>query len=325
MSIRIGFVMDPIGSINVKKDTTLAMLLAAQARGWSLAYMELRDLFVADGVPCARMRGISVRDDAHDWHTLAGEDTGPLASLDVILMRKDPPFNMEYVHATYILELAEAAGALVINKPQSLRDANEKMFTAWFPQCCPPTLVAREHQRLKEFLAKHRDIVIKPLDGMGGASIFRVSEGQPNTNVIFETLTQHQSRFAMAQRYLPEIDKGDKRILLIDGEPVPHALARVPAKGEFRGNLAAGATGVGVDLSDRDRWICAEVGPALRNKGLLFVGLDVIGDYLTEINVTSPTCIRELDAIYGLDIAGLLMDRIQAQLDSDAGGATVGG
>jgi glutathione synthase len=312
--MKMGFVMDPIGAISIKKDSTFAMLLAAQARGWSPRYMELNDLFMRDGITHARTRAISVREDAKDWYTLCDEETVPLHSLDVLLMRKDPPFNMEYVYATYMLEQAEEAGLLVVNKPQSLRDANEKMFTAWFPQCCPPTLVSRDSARLKEFLGEQEDIVIKPLDGMGGASIFRLRRGEPNVNVIFETLTRYQTRFAMAQRFIADISKGDKRILLIDGEPVPAALARVPAEGDLRGNLAAGAKGVGADLSQRDMWICAQVGPELKRRGLLFVGLDVIGDFLTEVNVTSPTCIRELDALYGLDIAGQLMDMIQRKV-----------
>ncbi len=303
--------MDPIGSITIKKDSTFAMLLAAQARGWSPRYMELQDLFIRDGVTHARTRAVSVREDPNSWYTLGDEETVPLHSLDAVLMRKDPPFDMEYVYATYMLERAEDAGLLVVNKPRSLRDANEKMFTAWFPQCCPPTLVSRDAFRLKGFLNEQKDVVVKPLDGMGGASIFRVRQGEPNVNVILETLTRHGTRFAMAQRFIPEISKGDKRILLIDGEPVPHALARVPAEGDLRGNLAAGAKGVGADLSERDLWICAQVAPELKRRGLLFVGLDVIGDFLTEINVTSPTCIRELDAIYGLDIASTLMDAIQ--------------
>jgi glutathione synthase len=312
--MKIGFVMDPVGSISIRKDSTFAMLLAAQARGWSPQYMELNDLFMRDGITHARTRAISVREDADDWYTLSDEETVPLHSLDVLLMRKDPPFNMEYVYATYMLERAEESGLLVVNKPRSLRDANEKMFTACFPQCCPPTLVSRDSARLKEFLSEQKDIVIKPLDGMGGASIFRLGRGEPNVNVIFETLTGHQTRFAMAQRFIADISKGDKRILLIDGEPVPHALARVPAEGDLRGNLAAGAKGVGADLSQRDMWICAQVGPELRRRGLLFVGLDVIGDFLTEVNVTSPTCIRELDALYGLDIAGQLLDMIQRKV-----------
>ncbi len=315
MTVKLGVVMDPISEITVKKDSTLAMLLAAQARGWSLEYMELNDLFIRDGVCHGRMRPLVVRDDRQDWFDLGESETRPLSQLDVVLMRKDPPFDMEYIYATYLLERAEQTGVLVVNKPQSLRDANEKMYTAWFPQCCPPTLVTRELSRLYEFLNVEKQIIVKPLDGMGGASIFRVDEGEPNTNVIFETMTRHQSRFIMAQRFLPEIRDGDKRVLLINGEPLPYALARVPAEGDSRGNLAAGATGVGVELGERDRWIAAQIGPAVRDKGLLFVGLDVIGDHVTEINVTSPTCIRELDAIYGLDIGAQLMDAIETLLE----------
>ena len=314
MNVKVGIVMDPIGSINVKKDTTLAMMLAAQRRGWGLSYMELGDLFVRDGAAHARMRPIEVRDDPNDWYTLGDSGTAALASLDVILMRKDPPFDMEFVYATYILERAEAAGVLVVNKPQSLRDANEKMFTAWFPQCCPPTLVTREHARMASFLDEHGDIIVKPLDGMGGMSIFRVRAGDPNMNVVFETLTRQQARYAMCQRYIPEIHEGDKRVLLIDGEPIDYALARIPAGGDARGNLAAGAQGVGMEITDRMRAIAGQVGPELRKKGLIFVGLDVIGDYLTEINVTSPTCIRELDAAFGVDIAGKLMVAIEGKL-----------
>ena len=314
MSIEVGIVMDPVGSIIVKKDTTLAMMLAAQRRGWALRYMELGDLFVRDGTAHARMRPIEVRDDPHDWYTLGETDTRPLATLDVILMRKDPPFDMEFVYSTYILERAEAAGVLVVNRPQSLRDANEKMFTAWFPQCCPPTLVTRKHARMNAFLHEHGDIIVKPLDGMGGVSIFRVRTGDPNVNVVFETLTRQQTRYAMCQRYIPEIREGDKRVLLIEGEPVDYALARVPAGGDARGNLAAGARGVGMEITPRMREIAGEVGPVLREKGLVFVGLDVIGDHLTEINVTSPTCVREIDAAFGVDVAGKLMDAIETRL-----------
>ena len=314
MNVKVGVVMDPIDSINVKKDTTLAMMLAAQRRGWKLRYMELGDLFVRDGDAHARMRPIDVRDDPHDWYALGEPHTGALASLDVILMRKDPPFDMEFVYATYILERAEAAGVLVVNKPRSLRDANEKMFTAWFPRCCPPTLVTREHARMTSFLDEHGDIIVKPLDGMGGVSVFRVRAGDPNINVVFETLTRQQTRYAMCQRYIPEISDGDKRVLLIEGEPIGYALARVPAGGDARGNLAAGARGVGMEITARMRAIAGEVGPVLREKGLIFAGLDVIGDYLTEINVTSPTCVRELDAEFGIDIAGKLMDAIEARL-----------
>ena len=312
--IKLGVVMDPIGSIKAYKDSTLAMLLEAQARGWPIRYMEQGDLFLRDGQALARQRELRVLDDTRRWFELGKEITGPLSDLDVILMRKDPPFDMEYVYTTYLLERAEDAGVLVVNRPRSLRDANEKLFTAWFPQCTPPTLVTRAASRIRDFLAEHGDIVLKPLGGMGGESVFRVRRDDPNVNVTIETLTARESRYAMAQRFLPEIAQGDKRILLIDGEPVPYALARVPAAGETRGNLAAGGTGQGVPLSERDRWICAQVGPTLREKGLLFVGLDVIGDYLTEINVTSPTCIRELDKQYGLHISAGLMDAIADRL-----------
>jgi len=315
MTIRLGVVMDPIGSIKIRKDSTFAMLLEAQARGWTIEYMEQGDLFLRDGRSYGRMRQLALRDDTNDWYTWKSEPrTEPLESLHIILMRKDPPFNMEYVYTTYLLERAEEVGVLVVNRPASLRDANEKLYTAWFPQCCPPTLVTRDAGQIRAFLEEQKEIVLKPLDGMGGASVFRIASGDPNTNVIIETLTGRGARFVMAQRYLPAVSSGDKRILMVDGEPVPYALARIPAPGEFRGNLAAGGRGEGVPLTARDRWICAQVGPALKAKGLLFVGLDVIGDYLTEINVTSPTCIRELDALYGLNISALLLDRIEARL-----------
>ncbi len=316
MTIRLGVVMDPIGSIRIAKDSTFAMLLAAQARGWELHYLEQPDLYLADNRAHGRLRPLSVRDDPADWYRLGEPAERPLAELDVILMRKDPPFDMDYIYSTYLLELAEAEGVLVVNRPQSLRDANEKLYTAWFPQCTPPTVVSARQAILRAFLAEHGDVILKPLDSMGGASIFRVRQDDPNLAVILETLTDHGRRLIMAQRFIPEIRRGDKRILLVDGEPVPYALARIPAPGETRGNLAAGGRGEGVPLSDRDRWICEQVAPTLREKGLLFVGLDVIGDWLTEINVTSPTCIRELDALYDLDIAGQLMDAIAARLEA---------
>ncbi len=314
MAIDLGIVMDPIAGISIKKDSSFAMLLAAQRRGWRLWYLEVGDLFLHQGLAQARVRRLAVQDDPVHWYDLGEEATFPLSQTDVVLMRKDPPFDMEYIYATYLLELAEAAGVLVVNAPQGLRDANEKLFTAWFPHCCPESLVTRHRTRIRSFLEEHGDIILKPLDGMGGTSIFRVRAEDPNTNVIIETLTAHGRRFTMAQRFIPEITQGDKRILLIEGHPVPYALARYPAPGETRGNLAAGGRSAGVALSARDRWICAEVGETLRRKGLVFVGLDVIGDYLTEINVTSPTCLRELDALYGLDIAGQLMDAIQQRL-----------
>jgi glutathione synthase len=314
MQIHIGVVMDPIGSIKIHKDSTFAMLLAAQRRGWSLSYMEQADLFLREALPYARMRRLSVRDDPADWFSLAESSEQPLQSLDVILMRKDPPFDMEYIMSTYLLEQAEERGALVINRPRALRDANEKLFALRFADCCPPSLVSRDHDQLKGFFAEHGDIILKPLDAMGGASVFRLRENDPNVSVILETLTEHGRRYAMAQRFIPEISAGDKRILLIDGEPVPYALARIPAKGETRGNLAAGGKGIGVPLSANDHKIAQRVAPELRERGILFAGLDVIGDYLTEINVTSPTCIRELDRAFGLDIAGQLMDSIEEKL-----------
>ncbi|MDQ2696433.1 MAG: glutathione synthase [Pseudomonadota bacterium] len=314
MSVSLGVVMDPIAAIHIKKDTTFALLLAAQARGWTLHYFQPEDLYLRDGRAFGRARQLTVRDDNQGWFAFHGERELALEALHVILMRKDPPFDLEYVYTTYLLERAEAAGVLVVNRPRSLRDANEKLFTAWFPQCCPPTLVSRDMARLKAFLKAEGDVIVKPLDGMGGAGIFRLRPDDPNVNVTLETLTAYGRRTAMAQRFLPEIRAGDKRILLIDGQPVPYALARLPAPGETRANLATGGRGVGVALSDRDRWICAQVGAELRERGLLFVGLDVIGDFLTEINVTSPTCARELDAQYGLDIGAGVMDAIAARL-----------
>lgn len=311
---RLGVVMDPIADINIRKDSTFAMLLAAQARGWELQYMELRDLSLRDGEAWGRCRRLRVTDQQPHWFELEPSQPLALADLDLVLMRKDPPFDTEYVYSTYILERAAEAGCLVVNDPRGIRNANEKLFTAWFPAFCPPTLVTRDGDTIRQFLAEHGDIILKPLGGMGGASVFRVRRDDPNIGVIIETLTDQASRFTMVQRFVPEISAGDKRILLIDGEPVPYALARIPAPGETRGNLAAGGTGVGVALSARDRQICAAVGPVVRDMGLLFVGLDVIGDYLTEINVTSPTCIRELDAQYNLDIAGQLMDVMAERL-----------
>jgi glutathione synthase len=316
MNIKLGVVMDPIGSINYKKDSTLAMLLAAQQRGCELYHMEQPDLFLADGDCHARMSRLEVRADPHDWYSLAEPVTAPLQELDVVLMRKDPPVDLEFLYTTFLLERAEASGVLVVNRPAAIRNANEKLYIAWFAQCCAPMCVSRDRQRLRAFLQEHGDIVVKPLHGMGGESVFRVRHDDPNLGVILETITDNGRQSAMAQRYIPEITRGDKRILMIDGEPFPYALARIPAAGENRGNLAVGGTGQGVELNERDRWICAQVGPTLREQGLLFVGLDVIGDYLTEINVTSPTCIRELDAHYGSDIAGQLMEAIAGKLET---------
>ena len=316
MNKKLGILMDPISSIRVYKDSSFAMLLAARARGWQLFYMEQGDLYLGDGRAFARMRPLQVHDRDSDWFSLGETIDTPLAELDVVLMRKDPPVDMEFLYTTHLLERAEQEGTLVVNRAASLRNCNEKLFTAWFPECCAPSVVSRDMGRLRAFFEQHGDIILKPLDAMGGASIFRVREGDPNISVILEILTDTGQCTAMAQKFIPEISQGDKRILMIDGEPVPYALARIPAKGETRGNLAAGGRGEGVELSERDRWICAQTGPELRKRGLLFVGLDVIGDYLTEINVTSPTCIRELDSIYGLDIAGRLMDSIAARLAS---------
>ena len=310
MSIKLGIVMDPIGSIKVHKDSSLAMLLAALKRDWELYYMEQSDLFLEGSRCYAQLTRLDARDDENDWYTLSDKRTVPLDELDVILMRKDPPVDMEFIYTTFLLQRAAAHGVLVVNNPGAIRNASEKLYTAWFSQCSPPTRVSREIKRLKEFLDEHGDIIVKPLDGMGGASVFRIQMNDPNLNVILETITANGTKSTMAQRYIPEISAGDKRILMINGEPFPHALARIPTSGETRGNLAAGGRGEGVDLSKRDLWICEQVGPALREQGLMFVGLDVIGDYLTEINVTSPTCIRELDSIYNADIAGQFLDSI---------------
>jgi glutathione synthase len=310
MPIKLGMVMDSIAHINIKKDTSFAMLLEAQARGWELHYMELNDLFLRNGIAYARTRTLSVQRDAKQWYQFIEEQDIPLHSLQVIIMRKDPPVNQEYIYATYLLERAESMGAYVVNKPQSLRDANEKLFTAWFPQCCTETLVTREPKRVREFLAEQGEIILKPLDGMGGTSIFHIRQNDPNLSVVLEIMTQYKTRHVMAQKYLPAIKDGDKRILVINGEPVPYCLARIPAQGESRGNLAAGGSAEGRPLTEQDRWIANQVGPTLREKGLVFVGLDVIGDTLTEINVTSPTCVQELDKQFGLNICGLLMDHI---------------
>ena len=313
-TIKLGVVMDPIASIHYKKDSTLAMLLEASHRSWQIFYFEPGDLFLRNGKVYGHAKIIRVFKDPSRWFQIESEKIIPLSELNVILMRKDPPFNLDYIYTTQMLDHAEQEGVLVVNKPQSLRDANEKLFTAWFPQCCPETLVSKRIDDLKKFMHEQKIIVCKPLHAMGGQSIFYLKDPDVNASVMFETLTQNGTQFAMAQRYIPEIKEGDKRILLIDGEPISHALARIPAEGEFRGNLAAGAKGVARPLTERDQWICQQVGPTLREKGLLFVGLDVIGDYLTEINVTSPTCIRELDEQCGLNISAKLFDCIERYL-----------
>jgi len=311
LSFILGVVMDPIESINPKKDSTLAMMLAAQARGWTIYCMQQSDLLIKSGEVHGRFSELEVRHDMHDWFSIKAIHEGPLIELDAVLMRKDPPFDMEYIYTTYMLEMAEQAGLRVLNRPGSIRDCNEKLFALQFPQCCPPHLVSRDPAHLRAFHTEHQDVIFKPLDGMGGASIFRVKPKDSNLSVILETLTHQGTVQTMAQKYIPEITEGDKRILLINGEPIPYALARIPAIGESRGNLAAGGEGVARPLTARDRWICDQVGPALKARGLYFVGIDVIGDYLTEINVTCPTCIRELDKAYDLDIAGDYMAFIE--------------
>lgn len=315
MTVRFAMVMDPIEKIKPKKDSSLAMLLAAQAKGWKLLYIEPADLYIDQGIAKSRVTDLEVMNDLTCWFKKGESRDVILAeAADVIVMRKDPPFDSEYIYNTYILEAAEKAGVLVLNKPQSLRDCNEKVFATQFPQCCPPVIVSSDMARLKAFHKTHGDVIFKPLDGMGGSSIFRCKPDDANVSVILETLTQFGVNSIMAQRYIPEIVKGDKRILMVNGKPVSHALARIPSQGETRGNLAAGGSGVAVELSERDRWITEQVGPTLVEKGLYFVGLDVIGDYLTEINVTSPTCIRELDAAHNLDIGGQFMNVIEGLL-----------
>ncbi len=315
-AIRTAVVMDPIAGINPAKDSSLAMLLEAQAGGHELIYLEMADLSMVEGTALGRGRPLTVRDDCDDWFTLGEAEDIVLADLDVILMRKDPPFDMEYIYATYVLERAELAGVLVINRPAALRDINEKAFTAWFPQCCPSTLITRNMDDMRRFRDKHGKIVVKPLDGMGGKSIFVVEAGDNNANVIFETLTRDGNGFAMAQSYIPEISAGDKRIILVDGAAPDYALARVPGKDDNRGNLVMGATAELRELTDRDRWICEQVGPELKQRGVLFAGLDVIGDYLTEVNVTSPTGIREIHKQSGINLATELIDCIAREISA---------
>ena len=313
-TLKIGVVMDPIASITPKKDSTLAMLLEAGRRDADIRYFEQASLRIIEGRAMGRSRPLTVTDSNEAWWSFGEPADIELGDLDVILMRKDPPFDMEYVYTTYILDRARTAGALVVNHPQALRDMNEKAYTAWFPECTPKTLITRSMADMKAFLAENERIVVKPLDGMGGKSIFVVRKGDNNANVIFETLTDNGRRFAMAQLYIPEISEGDKRILLIDGEPVPYALARIPSADDNRGNLVMGATARGQELSARDRDICKRVGPVLREHGVVFAGIDVIGNYLTEVNVASPTGIRELDRQFSLNIAGLMFDAIEKRL-----------
>ena len=312
MSRTLAVLMDPISGTNPKKDSTFAMLLEAQRRGYRLLYMSHGDLALRDGLAWARLAEISVRDTPHDWFTLTAASWQSVVGIDFVFARKDPPVDAEFIYDTLVLDQAAREGVRVINDPTALRDCNEKLFALHFPQCCAPSLVARDSAELRAFVTEHGKVVFKPLDGMGGRGIFMSHQGDPNLNSIIETLTSNGKAFALVQRFIPEISAGDKRILLVDGVPVPHALARIPQGDEFRGNLAAGGKGVGIDLSERDRWIAAQVAPELKRRGLIFVGLDVIGDWLTEVNVTSPTCIRELDAQYGLNIAGQLFDALEA-------------
>jgi len=312
--LRVGIVMDPIESITPYKDSSLAMLLEAERREAEIHYFRQSDLKIISGTALGRSQRLKVEDDDTSWWQFGAEQEIDLGDLDVILMRKDPPFDMEYIYTTYILDRAKQSGALIMNDPQALRNMNEKVFTAWFPDCAPTTLITRSMDEMRGFLAEHGHVVIKPLDGMGGRSIFVIRDGDKNANVVFETLTDYGQQFAMAQTYIPEISLGDKRILLMDGEPVPCALARIPTADDNRGNLVMGAVGKGQDLSDRDREICARVGPVLKENGVIFAGIDVIGDYLTEVNITSPTGMREIDQQFGINTAGLMFDAIERRL-----------
>jgi len=314
MEKSLGIVMDPIQSINYLKDTSLSILLAAQRQGYKLFYIEQGDLFLENGLPFAEVCPLRVFDHPDCWYELDSRSAVPLDEIDVVLMRKDPPFDSEYIYSTYILEAAEKRGTLVVNKPQSLRDCNEKVFATEFPQCTPPLLVSRSLKRLKGFLQEHQDVVFKPLDGMGGTSIFRVKADDQNLNVILETLTQYGSQTIMAQKYLADISDGDKRVLIVDGEVIPYCLARIPSASDFRGNLAAGGRGEVRPLSDRDQWLAKQIAPTLVERGLLFVGLDIIGDYLTEINVTSPTCVQEIDRAQNTAIGDKLIAAINRRL-----------
>ena len=307
-------IMDPIANIKIAKDSSFAMLLAAQERGWTLHYAELNDLSLSDGIAQANSRMLSVCDDVSNWFEFGDAQQKALTDFNVILMRKDPPFDMEYIYATYLLDQAAEQGCIVVNHPRALRNANEKLAATRFPDLCPPHCVTRDADMLKRFIDTHGDVILKPLDGMGGSSIFRLRADDPNRSVVIETLTQHQTQFTMAQKFIPEIAAGDNRVLVIDGEAVPHVLARIPSQGETRGNLAAGGIGVPRKINDSERRIVNAVAPWLRENGILFAGLDVIGDYLTEINITSPTCIRELDKAFDLDIAGQLLDNIEQKL-----------
>jgi glutathione synthase len=311
MPINLGVVMDSIATIHYDKDSTLAMLRAAQARAWPLYYFESQDLVLRDGRVYGAARMLHLFDQRSAWFTLSDPLEIPLDTLDIILMRKDPPLTLEYLYTTHLLEFAARAGVLVANRPSALREVNEKLYALQFAQCCPPTLVTADMRKIRAFLAEQGDIILKPLDAMGGSGIYRLRPHDANLAVILETATERGKKTMMAQRYIVEVRDGDKRILLINGEPVPYALARIPAPGETRANLAAGGRGVGVPLTAQDRWICGQIGPDLRARGIWFAGIDVIGSYLTEINVTSPTGVRELDKTFKLDIAGQLLDTLK--------------
>ncbi len=313
--MKLGVLMDPIQTVKVKKDSSMAMMLEAQKRGYHIYYFEMKDLYLENGQCRASVQQIQVFDDVDHWFELSEKEDIALSELDAVLMRKDPPFDTEYIYATYMLERAELEGTLIVNKPQSLRDCNEKLFTAWFADLTPKTLVTRNSARIREFHQQNQDVIIKPLDGMGGSSIFRIKPDEVNIGVIIETLTANGSCYAMIQEYMPEIINGDKRILIVNGEPMPYCLARIPAQGETRGNLAAGGRGEARPLSPTDKLIAETIGPELKKRGLLFVGLDVIGDKVTEINVTSPTCIREIEAAYPINISGKLLDAIESILE----------
>lgn len=314
MTIKLGVVMDPISQVNVKKDSSMAMMFEAQRRGYEIYYIEMNDLYLDRGQCRANASVVKVFDNPEHWYELEAAKDIAVSELDAVLMRKDPPFDTEFIYATYMLERAEVEGTLIVNKPQSLRDCNEKLFTAWFADLTPRTLVTRSSNLIRDFHQAEQDIIIKPLDGMGGSSIFRIGANDPNVGVIIETLTNHGSQYAMVQEYMPQITDGDKRILIVNGEPMPYCLARIPAKGETRGNLAAGGRGEARPLTPSDKLIADTIGPELKKRGLYFVGLDVIGDKVTEINVTSPTCIREIEAAYPINICGKLMDAIEENI-----------
>ncbi len=309
--MKLGIIMDPIGKINIEKDSSFAMLLAAQKCGWDLLYMELSDLYMDNDIPIARMRNLEVNNDSKKWYSLSDYTVENLCTLDIILMRKDPPFSLEYIYSTYILEHAQRLGVLVVNNPTALRSVNEKFYITYFPNCIPPTRVSKDTEILLDFVKKQNSTIIKPLDSMGGNGIHHITELNEKTKTILQSATKNNSEYVMAQKFLPEISDGDKRILLIGGKPVPYALSRIPKNSNSKGNLAQGATGKGVELNARDKWICEQVGPKLNDMGLIFVGIDIIGDYLTEINVTSPTCIRELEKIFDIDIAKQLINFLE--------------